>query len=169
LDVDPNTIVDAAADLGEEDFQWSADENRRKPQPWYWRKLLEARDNGATKASIVVYRSTDPERRGAILDEESREVFEQEVPKERRERKIFGFTADPRLKGRREYGKEMMVVVRRREEGKTPEAPEPPLFHSSLVDEDEGLSWRDVRALLDDEGEDGVVVEDVYTDVDEFV
>lgn len=158
----------AENDFSEEDFQWPVDIYRRKPQPWYWRKLLEERDGVASGSSVVVYQSTVAGCHGLILDVERRETFEQAVPEERREREVFGIVADSPLVILPRHDKEMMIVVKRGNGIDSAEKREPPLFHN-LSGEDEGISWQDVRSLREDEDEYGLVEEDVYKDVEEFV
>ncbi len=170
----------------------------RRPQPAHWREALEARDGGekgenseseaeaetaSAGSSVTVYRSTRPGQCGAVLDERTRETYEQtptEGQGQGQGRRAFldsyGIWGDEALLADGEREKEMMVVVRRGtgadrgcKEGSSP------VTRDDVWEGMSGKTWPEIRRdhvdILHDDGDlvEDVVGMDSYEDVDEYV
>ncbi|PLB48403.1 hypothetical protein P170DRAFT_326501, partial [Aspergillus steynii IBT 23096] len=87
-------------------FQW------RDPQPSTWIRDLAFRDHVHSDAFVKIYRSTQSNAPGSVMDPNSREVFEQKPPSPENS-EFFGIDKDAQLMHPDEIGKELLVIVRR--------------------------------------------------------
>lgn len=164
----------------------------RRPQPDHWRSALLDRDGEASEPEVAIYRSAKLGRgcgsgiRG-VLDERTRETYEQEVPQGRLAMEDFGIWGDKVLLADGEREKEMMIVVKRggrRGRGRgagaglvdcaEKEGEGSPFIPGDIRQEMGGMSWEAIRRdhidALDEMRvvEDGVET-DSYVDVDDYV
>ncbi|KAI0813627.1 hypothetical protein GGR55DRAFT_702690 [Xylaria sp. FL0064] len=54
-------------------------------QPSYWQQVLGIRDNALSGPSVVIYKSTKPNVVGSVVNPESREIYEQPIPRRARD------------------------------------------------------------------------------------
>ena len=153
----------------------------RKPQPAHWRGVMNERDGEVAEPSVMVYRARQRQQqqpwRGCcgVLDEKTRETYEQEVPQGRMAMEDFGIWGDKVLLADGGREKEMLIVVRRGGAGVEYEEKEgSPLITGDIRQEMGGIDWEAMRRDHIDALEEMCVVEDgiefdEYDDVDEYV
>ncbi|KAM0421332.1 hypothetical protein ACHAPT_010862 [Fusarium lateritium] len=122
----------------------------RQPQPAHWQSIMDARDGSTSKPSVTVYRSTRCKAPGSVMNPATRVLFEQKVPDDRAERQTFGQSEDRSLNKDGEYGKEMMIVVKRGFGVDYEEKEGSPLLEGRDIRRDApGMSWKDIRCKYD--------------------
>ncbi|KAJ3547096.1 hypothetical protein NM208_g1686 [Fusarium decemcellulare] len=85
----------------------------RQPQPSFWQFLIDGRDGRDSKPSVLIYRSTIPNRTGSVLEPGTRERFQQAMPEDWSAFQRFGLVEDENLMKDTEVNKEVMVIVQR--------------------------------------------------------
>jgi hypothetical protein len=92
----------------------------RKPQPSTWSRVMAERDSVDSDAAVTIYRPTQANAPGTVINPHNRQTFEQELqPGERLE--SFGVDEDPELMHEDNARKELLVVVRRGEHARITE------------------------------------------------
>ncbi|RYO97630.1 hypothetical protein DL764_007267 [Monosporascus ibericus] len=153
-------------DTQERRFWW-------KSQPADWQGALGGRDGETSGPSVTVYRSTQRGRCGSVLDEWTRETYEQEVPQDRLSTENFGIWGDKLLLADGGHEKEMMIVARRGADIDYAEAEGSPFIRSDIRKDMEGRTWRAIRHYCGDalnggnQGEEQVET-DSYTNVEDY-
>ncbi|KAJ5995891.1 hypothetical protein N7481_002868 [Penicillium waksmanii] len=149
----------------------------REPQPSTWKTVLSSRDGPDTGTSVTIYRSTQSDSPGAVLDPQTREPLEQK--KNRRKRARFGLAADQSLTSEGEAEKELLVIVKRGLDVDITEDESPPYLPKDIRSWTRAMSWAEIRRecydnttqLYDDRhypGWDQGVEIDSYDKVDEY-
>ncbi|RYP68275.1 hypothetical protein DL771_006777 [Monosporascus sp. 5C6A] len=146
----------------------------RKPQPADWQGALDSRDGETSGPSVTVYRSTQLGCCGSVLDERTRELYEQEVPQDRLSTEDFGIWGDKELLADGGYKKEMMVVARRGAGVDYAEAEGSPFIRNDIRNDMEGRTWCAIRhyhvdALNGESQVEEQVETDSYTNVEDYI
>ncbi|RYP09133.1 hypothetical protein DL765_008558 [Monosporascus sp. GIB2] len=146
----------------------------RKPQPADWQGALDDRDGETSGPSVTVYRSTQRACCGSVLDERTREIYEQEVPQDRLSMEDFGIWGDKELLADGGHEKEMMIVVRRGAGIDYAVAEGSPFMRGDIRKDMDGRAWRAIRHYRVDALNGGSQVEerietDCYRSVDDYV
>ncbi|KAJ5369527.1 hypothetical protein N7509_014139 [Penicillium cosmopolitanum] len=115
----------------------------REPQPSTWKTVLSSRDGPDTGTSVSIYRSTQSDSPGAVLDPQTREPFEQK--KNRRKRGRFGLAADQSLTAEGEAEKELLVIVKRGHDVDIVEEVNPPYLPKDIWSWTRAMSWAEIR------------------------
>jgi hypothetical protein len=150
----------------------------RKPQPSTWSRVMAERDGVDSGAAVAIYRSTQANTPGTVINPQNRQRFEQELqPGESLE--SFGVGEDPELMHEDNARKELLVIVRRGEHAKIVEDTTVP-FHKDDIRQVFGvMTWPEIKERYDwqpsdseDEvgsgEEQGLVEYDSYVDVNEY-
>lgn len=88
-----------------------ADPCLREPQPSTWNDILFRRDGANSGASVTIYRSTQSNSPGAVINPRTRQPFEQKlIPENQAD---FGVAEDRPLLSGSGASKELLVVVKR--------------------------------------------------------
>ena len=153
----------------------------RRPQPSIWHEMLLQRDGTESGASVSIYRATQPDATGAVLNPLTRQVFEQTVSS-LEDLKNFGMEEDKVLLGENEIGKELLTIIKRGHNVDIEEQDGPPYLAMDIRQWAHDLTWAEIRrcriGFLDEDedddedffGKDDVVLEvDTYNEIDEYV
>ncbi|KAK5989318.1 hypothetical protein PT974_10833 [Cladobotryum mycophilum] len=113
-------------------------------RPHGWRGALQSRGGFHSSSSVTIYRSTQPQHYGAILNKDSRVEFEQDFPSKGSVR-TYGDTEDAELMATGEREKEVLVVVKRGK-GIDYEEKQGSAYHQyhDIREEYPGKSWEDI-------------------------
>lgn len=158
-----------------------ADPYWRRPQPSTWRDILLQRDGVDSGASVTIYRSTQSDTPGAVINPRTRQLFEQKISSPE-DLQMFGVEEDKQLLSRDEMGKELLVVVKRGRHANIAEPDGPPYMPEDIREWARGLTWAEIRRqridfLDEDEDEDAdfdfikkdkEAEADRYNEVDEY-
>ncbi|KAL3486493.1 hypothetical protein BJX62DRAFT_241917 [Aspergillus germanicus] len=150
----------------------------RKPQPRTWSRVTTQRDGVDSGASVTIYRSTQANTPGTIINPQKRQRFEQELQLGE-SLESFGVGEDPELMHGVNAGKELLVVVRRGEHAKVAEDATATFHKDDVRHASEVMTWPEIKEIYDwqpsdseDEGGSGeekeLVEYDSYVDVNEY-
>ncbi|KAK7427584.1 hypothetical protein QQZ08_005859 [Neonectria magnoliae] len=156
----------------------------RKPQPLHWQKVLEDRDGKSSAPSVTIYRSTVPRGEASIFDPNLRKPYQQNQPKDKKEREEYGRVEDAGLMTDGERHKEIMVIVKRGYHVDYEEKRNSPFVDSDIHMDLPGKTWKEIRticidSLFDqddddddfysrDEADKDLGVKDSYISVDDY-
>lgn len=153
----------------------------RRPQPSTWNHILQRRDGN--RSSVTMFRSTCPNVAGSVLNPSTRKPFAQEAPAGSGARGIeaFGLKEDKHLLSPDEFGKEILIVVKRGLSVDVREpCREPPYDDQDIRDWSHGMTWQEIQHVsnyisdISDESElfdvqmGGPTEVDTFDDVDEY-
>ncbi|KAF2496299.1 hypothetical protein BU16DRAFT_609075 [Lophium mytilinum] len=115
----------------------------RKPQPSTWESALLKRDSiiGSTKATVTIYRSTQADASGSIINPHTRKLFTQPVPRNQ-DHPDFGVAADDALLAEK---KELLVIAKRGQGADIAEQTEPPFGTNDIREWAYGMTWAEIR------------------------
>lgn len=155
-----------------------ADPYWRKPQPSTWNDILLRRDGPNSGASVTIYRSTQSNSPGAVVNPRTRQLFEQKSTLQNLA--DFGVAEDRVLLSESEASKELLVVVKRGRHADIAERDSPPYLFEDIREWAHGLTWAEIQRgryvfSSEDEDEDDAFIgrfRDIETDrydaVDEY-
>ena len=116
----------------------------RKPQPASWNENLARRDGEESGSSVTIYRATQL-RQGSVLDNRTRQIFEQKAVEN------FGVEDDKELSALDEDGKELLVVVKRGQTTNITEPDGPPfLLENDIRHWSHPMTWAEIRRRCTD-------------------
>lgn len=148
------------------------DPYRRRPQPSTWNDILIQRDGLDSGASVTIYRSTQCDAPGAVLNPETRQLFEQKPPSSPEDLEKFGVEEDKQLLDMTENGKAFLVVVKRGRQAQILEQVDPAHFHERDIRHwARDMTWTEIRReCLQDRPrtDDGPLGKPENTDADRY-
>ena len=152
----------------------------RKPQPSTWDEIVRQRDGANSGASVIVYRSTQSDAPGTVINPRTRQIFEQKLSSPE-DLVNFGITEDKELLEGKGKGKELLVIVKRGRAANIAEQDRPPYtLMGDIRQWAHGMTWAEIRRrcfdfLADDDEDDNFRTEkddevevDSYKKVDEY-
>jgi hypothetical protein len=152
----------------------------RQPQPSTWEKILLQRDGAQSGASVTIYRSTESDAPGTVINRRTRQIFQQQASPPTA-LATFGVKEDKALSSKNEKGKELLVIVRRGQGADIAEQQGPPYKLAEDIRQwAHGMSWPEIRRqcidfLQEEEDDDDFfpaadreVEVDSYNDIGEY-
>lgn len=118
--------------------------DQRKPQPSTWNKMLLKRDGKNSGGSVIVYRATQSDRVGRVLDPSKRQIFEQKLSLGE-DLLDYGIQEDPALMAPGERELELLVVVKRGPKVNILVQDEPPYSDDDMRQWSGTMSWEEIR------------------------
>ncbi|KAJ5174779.1 uncharacterized protein N7482_000656 [Penicillium canariense] len=120
----------------------------REPQPSTWSDILSSRDGANSGASVTIFRSTQSDSPGSVINPRTRQPFEQKLITPNQA--DFGMTEDRDLLSGSEASKELLVVVKRGRHAHIEEQDSPPFMFEDIRDWAHGMTWAEIRRLCYD-------------------
>jgi hypothetical protein len=156
---------------------------RRKLQPTSWNEILLKRDGVEPKSTVTIYRSTQSNVLGGVMQAETREIVDQKIISPL-DLETFGVEEDPQFMGEGENEKELLVVVKRGRGVDILQHDVAPFSNHDIRQWADGMTWQEIRKAAidrfyeenddyfgfeDEDKEDKNVEVDKYSNVDDYV